>query len=304
MIITPATTSELGEALSLLHGPTAEDVETRDARAAQLLASGKLALDDVLVARKDGVVCGAVFSQLLPGTTGLLWPARSPGTDPAIEDALNTAALEHIGSVKLVQAFLTPEELDRAESLKRCGFQHITRIWEMRRASLPFPPASRAALPVLAREIGVRPFAEVDHRTFHQILLRCHEDSLDCPEIQEHRTPDEVLAGYLDCAPDTNQWWIAEASGGPVGVLLLAGLELIFVGVVPARRGQGFGRTLVEAACEKSSELSLVVDVRNIPAVQLYLSVGFEVVGAREVFLKMSPCQHTPSARKSSNAGE
>jgi ribosomal protein S18 acetylase RimI-like enzyme len=107
--------------------------------------------------------------------------------------------------------------------------------------------------------------------------------------MQNLRTADDVVAGYRDCAPDTGQWWLAEVNGEPAGVLILADSELVFVGVVPQRRGDGIGRALVATACEKSSELSLVVDVRNTPAVQLYLSVGFEVVGAREVFLKSSP---------------
>jgi ribosomal protein S18 acetylase RimI-like enzyme len=121
--------------------------------------------------------------------------------------------------------------------------------------------------------------------------------------MQDLRTADELVAGYRDCAADTNQWWLAELDGEPAGVLILADTELIFVGVVPARRGAGTGRALVESACEKSAELSLIVDVRNIPAVQLYLSVGFEVIGAREVFLKSSPRQHSPKRRKSSHLG-
>jgi ribosomal protein S18 acetylase RimI-like enzyme len=150
-------------------------------------------------------------------------------------------------------------------------------------------------------EVSLHRFAETDEHTFHQTLLRCHEDSLDCPEMQDLRTADELLAGYCDCAPDESQWWLAEVNGEPAGVLILADTELIFVGVVPQRRGQGIGRAIVATSCEKSSELSLVVDVRNAPAVQLYLSLGFEVIGAREVFLKSPPGQHSPKERKSSN---
>lgn len=301
MTISPVYESELGKAIGLLRGPSADSVESHESQAARLLASGKLALADVLVARRDNAISGAVFGQVLPGSTGVIWPARSTDGDPAIEDALNAAALEHIGNVNLVQAFLTPEELGRADSLVRCGFRHITRVWEMRRPGGLSPLAPRNGG---RGEIRLLRFAEVDGRLFDRTLLRCHEDSLDCPEMQDCRTPEDVLAGYRDCAPNMDQWWLAEANAEPAGVLLLADRELIFVGIVPQLRGQGLGRSLVHAACEKSSELSLVVDVRNAPAVQLYVSVGFEVVGAREVFLKSSPGQLTPSARKSSNTGE
>jgi ribosomal protein S18 acetylase RimI-like enzyme len=60
---------------------------------------------------------------------------------------------------------------------------------------------------------------------------------------------------------------------------------LTFAGVVPDRRGRGFGRALVAAACELAPTLFLIVDVRNRPAVQLYRSAGFGIVGSREVFL-------------------
>ena len=71
------------------------------------------------------MIRGAVFGQSLPGSTGLLWPARSHEDEPAMEDALNAAALTHIGDAKLIQAFLSPEESDRVQLLNRCGFQRL-----------------------------------------------------------------------------------------------------------------------------------------------------------------------------------
>jgi ribosomal protein S18 acetylase RimI-like enzyme len=79
------------------------------------------------------------------------------------------------------------------------------------------------------------------------------------------------------------------ADDQPAGVLLLNGDELTFLGVLPERRGQGVGRHLLNRALRQTSALSLIVDARNGPAVQLYRSAGLDVVGAREVFLDFPP---------------
>jgi ribosomal protein S18 acetylase RimI-like enzyme len=121
---------------------------------------------------------------------------------------------------------------------------------------------------------------------FETTLLHAHDDSLDCPELHGIRSPAEVLAGYRDCAPDTSRWYLARVGDAPVGVLILGPGELHFVGVLPEWRGQGVGRALVEEALARDPQLSLIVDARNIPAIRLYRSVGFEVAGSRDVFLR------------------
>ena len=116
-------------------------------------------------------------------------------------------------------------------------------------------------------------------------LLRAHDDSFDCPELHRALTPDDVVNGYLAAAPDRAGWWLAIADEAPAGILLMNGPEITFLGVLPTHRGKGIGRRLLEAAFDLAPSMSLIVDARNIPAFQLYRSAGFEVVGAREVFL-------------------
>lgn len=128
-------------------------------------------------------------------------------------------------------------------------------------------------------------YPDCDPTEFARTLLRSHDDSLDCPELHGVRTPDDVLAGYRDCAPDLARWWLARVNGEPAGVLILGMGELTFVGVVPERRGQGIGRGLVEAAVSWHAALSVIVDERNTPARTLYRSLGFQTVGSRDVFL-------------------
>ena len=83
-----------------------------------------------------------------------------------------------------------------------------------------------------------------------------------------------------------------------MGVLLLAdvpdlqGWDLLYLGVTPEARSQGFGRELTrkalwEARAAEAPQLTLSVDARNQPALKMYESAGFERYDQREVFLKI-----------------
>ncbi|HKB04568.1 MAG TPA: GNAT family N-acetyltransferase, partial [Gemmataceae bacterium] len=200
---------------------------------------------------------------------------------PAVEDALTAAALEHVAGVKSVQTFLPPEEAGRAEPLLRAGFRRVTRVWQMTRVAA----SGQVSRSSLRSRLTLVAYHDTDPAEFHRTLLRAHDDSLDCPELHGVRSPDEVLAGYWDCAPDLSAWWLARLDDEPAGVLVLGPGDLTFVGVVPERRGHGVGRALVEAAVSWRPELSLTVDDRNVPAISLYRSLGFKPVGSRDVFV-------------------
>jgi ribosomal protein S18 acetylase RimI-like enzyme len=273
MTISPATTADLADALALLHGtdPSSEAV----AHSFRLIARGELDPSNLLVARAGGRVVGVVFCQHVPGASAVVWPPRTVGNEPAVEDDLMAAVTAHAGGAKVLQTFLPPEGVAIAGPLLRAGFRHITRVWQMHRAAAGGVAASL--------RVGLQPLTP----DFYPLLLRCHDDSADCPELHGVRTPDEVVAGYRDVAPDPATWWVAVAGAEPVGTLILSGEEVCFLGVVPERRGRGFGRALVEKLCTFGHPLSLIVDCRNDRAFRLYRAAGFATVGAREVFLKL-----------------
>jgi len=149
----------------------------------------------------------------------------------------------------------------------------------------PAPRGARVTRSAGASRLTAIAYTDSDPSRFHATLVRSHDDSLDCPELHGLLTPDEMLAGYRDVAPDPAGWWLAVGDDRPAGVLLLNGSELTFLGVVPESRGRGVGRRLLELAFEQAPDLTLIVDARNTPAIRLYQSAGLEVVGAREVFL-------------------
>jgi mycothiol synthase len=277
MTITPATHAELAEALAILYGPGAE---AHVGHAFRMAARGELSPKDLLIAHSQEAIGGAIFARQLPGGVAILWPPRAISEE--MEDALVRAALDHVGRAKAVEAFLPPDEMRRAEPLLSAGFQHVTRIWQM-----AMPTSSHAAKTRSAGKPRLTALSALssDLSVVHTTLIRAHDDSLDCPELNLVLTPEEVIAGYHDAAPDLTGWLLAKDQDLPVGVVILAGQDLMFLGVVPERRGQGIGRWLLEQALAIVPDLCLNVDMRNAPAFQLYRSAGFDVVDAREVFL-------------------
>lgn len=77
---------------------------------------------------------------------------------------------------------------------------------------------------------------------------------------------------------------------GPIGFALVRLVadeaELLLIAVRPEQRGKGTGRQLLDYAIEKcftsgARDMFLEVRVKNIPAINLYKSRKFEVVGKR-----------------------
>jgi GNAT superfamily N-acetyltransferase len=277
-----------------LYGPGSADLPGHLAHAFRLVARGELDPDNLLVARRDGTIVGVVFCQRLAGAIAVIWPPVAIDDDLAVEDALTAAALRHLTGVKAVQAFLPPEEAKRAGSLVRAGFGHVARVWEMGRAlsaSTGVEGASR---------ITLVPYPDCEPTEFLDVLMRCHDDSLDCPELHGLRDAEEVLDGYRECASDPRRWWLATQGGESVGVLIVGGAELSFVGVVPEWRRRGVGQALVESACAVGQVRFVTVDSRNAPAIQLYRAVGFETMAVRDVYLvtlqpSAGACDFNPS---------
>jgi mycothiol synthase len=274
-----------------------EDRETRVANGLKMLRDQELNASGALVARAEGRLQGALFCQAVAGASGLLWPPQTqPEKNHQIEDQLIEHACGMLANhgAKLVQSLLIEEEQFLADSLERNGFTHITQLWYMRHD-----------LQILADLFGEpdrlehQPYTSCDKNQFHRTLLQTYEATQDCPEVNGVREIEEVIAGHQSQGRhDPETWWLAFHCGQPIGVLLLAEMpdmktwELLYLGVVPEARGQGFGRELVrkalwEARTLEAPQLTLSVDARNELALKLYKNAGFERYDQREVYLKI-----------------
>lgn len=270
--------------------------------AVELVRRHELDSDGILVVRAGTGICGAMVSLPIPGASALVWPPQAIGPSrlaTAVEDALVRAALvwQRRRGAKLAQALLAPRDVSLAAPLERNGFTHVTGLWYLRH---PLRPRTEIG----GDSLTYQTYDQCDAAIFHRTLLETYTDTLDCPELGGVRTLEEVIAGHRGQGSfDPGRWWLAWQERRPVGVLLLTelpeaeGLDLSYLGIVPAARRRGIGTTLTEKALREAElrgamQLTLAVDARNLPAWQLYRALGFEAFERREVYLAFltDPC--------------
>jgi ribosomal protein S18 acetylase RimI-like enzyme len=282
--VSPAAPHELFPALRLLFGDQFDPVPTG------LDPSG------LFVARAGERVCGAILAQTLPGALGTVCPPLAPAAE--VEDSLTRAACDWLRGrgAKVAQAFASPEERHLVAPLERHGFRHVTQLVFLRR-EIEQPPGRTGSCDLLA---GIPPRPGERDR-FAAALLATNEESLDCPELNGTRTPEELLAGFAPVRGTASWQFHPDTDGNIVGVSQVERddgvLTIAYLGVVPAARGRGNGgrilrRILSEAVgCGggKVTAVEVSADVRNEPALRLYRRHDFIETDRREVFLAHWP---------------
>jgi ribosomal protein S18 acetylase RimI-like enzyme len=285
--VSPVAAHELLPACRLLFADGRAE-QCRDRLLAGEPASG------LFVARNsEGRLCAAVLVQALPGALGVALPPRGD-PDDARNDVTATACqwLRERGT-KVCQAFVTADDAADLAPLEQHGFRHVTQLATLRRAvgspfDTPAPP------------VRWRPWAAEPTREQLELLLATHQDTLDCPELNHARTGEEIIAGFRS-GPDARcAWWSAsDETDRLIGVVQFDGaagdgLEVSYLGLVPAARGRGLAGALIRFADRVASTggyrtLNVSVDVRNAPAMKLYTRHGFIEYDRRAVWLAAWP---------------
>jgi mycothiol synthase len=295
--ITTATVAEWSSALELALEHLGED--TRPARvrtALSLLADGTLDPEGVFVARAASGLRGVQICVPLPGASGLFWLPKSAPPDADLEDRMVQYGLDWLRrrGTKLAQIMLSRLDIPSVGPLIRTGFRHITQLQYFEHALKTLPQQSASSLNYIT-------YSEGQRGLFQTTLLRTYEETLDCPELNDVRTIDEIIAGLVGqgvFCPE--RWWLAMAHGQPVAVALLSEIselnawDLSYLGVVPEARRRGIGREITThilhyAQSSHCPKMILGVDERNQPALQLYRELGFLYVDSREVYLYFWP---------------
>lgn len=275
-------------ALALGHVPA----DKRPARLQQclhMLGNGLLDPRGVWVARQGATLVATQVCVPLAGAACLFWLPTGP---ERCADALVQAGLDWCRSFdcKLAQALAKPNEGAWTAPLARSGFRPITRLfqWEHDLRNLPGPADA------FLRFERYRPSLAAE---FAATLERTYDGTLDCPELNDVRTIDEIMAGHRGQGrfqPDF--WWLAYDGDRPAGVVLLAEMpdgttwELAYLGLAPEYRGRGLARALVTQALralrnQPATHMILAVDERNVPARRLYQALGFVETERSDVFL-------------------
>lgn len=210
----------------------------------------------------------------------------------------------------LIQSLLDPTQRHEREALEEAGFSYLASLVYMR-CSLaepgkrpPVAPGSQASQPpsdlvagepieVRGQPLNVIPWHEEDRDAFVRALETSYQDTLDCPGLVGIRQTQDILAGHRAVGRFDACWWSAfYLDDEPVGVMLLnplvdrSELELVYLGLSPAYRGQGLAgrllrRAVAQASLMRYTGLLLAVDEQNVPAMRLYRGLNFRVTGRK-----------------------
>lgn len=249
----------------------------------------------LFVASNRGAIVGVGLGQVHRGRTGSVWRPRFPGEDVEVlggELVRQSAAWLAAQDLGVLQSLVSPSDASAANWLQQCGFAHVARlgylVWSDGQQAAPAPslrftPVSTSTSAVLA-----------------EVIEHSYLETLDCPALNGVRTTPEVLEGYREIGEHwPKAWLIAWRDGQPIGCLILADhpaanqCELVYMGLVPAARGQGLSGQIVEQAKRLARErgrprVVLAVDLQNAPALRLYAHQGFELWDEREVFVRIN----------------
>lgn len=260
------------------HVPAAQRIE-RIGHGLQMLQLGAIDPRGVFIARQAGGIVAVQVCVALGGASTLFW---LPTTEDGVADALVQAGLDWARSngCKIAQALAGRGDEPLMGPLIRRGFLGVTRLRQMVRDLTDLPYSSLELLQFAS-------YASVPPELFAATLNRTYEGTLDCPEMNDERTIDDVVAGHkAQGAFHPDMWWLAYHGADPIGVIMLSQMpngwmwELAYLGITAEWRGRGFGRSMAVHAMQTLRErgafrLVLAVDERNTPALRLYESLGF-----------------------------
>ena len=254
------------------------------------------------VVEVDGGLAVASYFKLLAGNVATLGGVRSLAGCESVACALlnqQITAIERACQPQ-IQAIVAEHDLATPALLQQVGFERLTCVqheWlEIDRAT-PFSTAESRAT-IQPRRVEWRTANCLAQVRVARLIENTFEGTLDCPAINGRRDSSQVLGGFLDgqrLRQTQSLWQVLLLEGAVVGCLLLQAhheslMELVYMGLIPAARGQGLGRTLVERAIhltrqQGSQALAVAVDEQNWPARNVYRDYGFQCQQRFEVWM-------------------
>jgi mycothiol synthase len=198
-------------------------------------------------------------------------------------EAAEKAALDM--GITWVQCLLDPGSA-KSLLLPKLGYWKVSTL--VYQAAL-LPRKNPASAPL---RLKLRPYAASQRSQLEELLAATYEGSLDCPDLNGLRTPSATLQSYESIGQSgTLHWQFVYHEETLLGCLLLGTHapetpkarplgELIYWGVIPSERGQGYGREVLELALAQAEALNmdklvLAVDQANEPALRQYAQCGF-----------------------------
>jgi GNAT superfamily N-acetyltransferase len=108
--------------------------------------------------------------------------------------------------------------------------------------------------------------------------LHRHTVTTSLPFVPHLHTPEEDAWWFSERLYATNEVWLAEVEGAPIGYIAFRPGFIEHLFVDPARQGAGLGPQLLAKAKGAFAELSLWTFQQNLKARAFYEKQGFDVV--------------------------
>jgi ribosomal protein S18 acetylase RimI-like enzyme len=253
----------------------------------------------VVAVTEDGGIVGCAMYFPMPDRTASATPAFcAPGfATLEVKVALLRALREKAArdGLFILQAFLDELDDENVRLLTQSGFESLARMLFMERRV-----SERDRNIPLDKHIRWLPHSAARHDDFVSVVTKTYEGTLDCSKIAEVRDVNLTLESYrARDGFDPSLWLLAEIEQEYAGCLLLScrsdrrSCEVAYLGVVPAHRGKGLGRKMMEKGLFEVSLrapgclLTLAVDEANSPAVELYRALGFVTVERKQVYFSL-----------------
>ena len=247
---------------------------------------------------QKGILTGSLLSQVQPGRSALLWPPRLiAGESRETAHRLMAVALKALDEtdLRIIQTLLPTDVGEDANVLRLSGFRHFSDLLYLVCLDRDFP-----AVP-LDLDVEFLAIGRDHEQRIATLVEATYVETRDCPAVNGLRTIEDVLLGYRATGkPDSQGWLLVRHRGEDVGCLITADhdqfntRELIYMGLVPAARRQGFGTTVVRHALWQAAQagrqrLVLAVDAANEPALRMYAAAGFQAWDRKSVFIRVMP---------------
>ncbi len=285
--ITAPTIDEIRPAVELvLEGTPSDDPVAQIDTFLAAVERGEVSLAGLLVVRRHTVVVGAVLAVSQPGGTTHVWPPRLVPDEPiATAHALAISCCRWVAAsgAKLAQCLTQLEDHASQQILEQVGFERLTDLacWQHTLEEIP-----HAALP---DDCDVVEYSLENAVDFERVMQATYIDSQDCAALHDRRSARDNLTSHEFVAnADSRRWLLYRCGDEDVGVVLCADhrdqqmWELLYMGVVPKFRQQGFGLAMLCEALWDAQEsgaegLFLAADDANDAAAKLYAACGFSI---------------------------
>jgi mycothiol synthase len=295
--IGPVSADLRAEALALVFSRLAgEEHRQQIETTLRKLTAGEASPAGLLGADRDGELVGAMFSQIQPGKTALLWPPQLATDEPTLTAVELLRAMSDWltqQQVRVAQVLLPQGGLSDEAVLLADGFKPLAGLLYLVSQEAEFPDS----LP--RSQLQFESYSAENHQRLAQIVEATYQDTLDCPQLDGVREIEDILTGYRATGVfDPQRWLIVLHAGEDIGCLLLTdhpsaeNCELVYMGLIPASRGHGWGMDVARhaqwlARRAGRPRLVLAVDAGNEPAIRTYAAVGFQLWDRRKAYLKI-----------------